>query len=172
VILERRKTNGLSQLALARFAGRAQRAAGLKGEVNILLTGDAEMKRLNGRFRGKPSTTDVLSFPAPEPLEGGDIAISVARARAQATSAGHNLLTEIKVLILHGMMHLAGYDHESDQGRMARREKRLRAELHLPLGLIERCAARSSARRSVTGGARRSVTGGARRTGDGRAKCS
>jgi probable rRNA maturation factor len=138
VILERRKTKELSRLALARFAGRAQRAAGLAGEVNILLTGDAEMQRLNRQFRGKNSPTDVLSFPAELPSEGGDIAISLAMARAQAAEEGHDLLTEIKILILHGMLHLAGHDHERDRGEMRHLEQRLRAELHLGGGLIER----------------------------------
>jgi probable rRNA maturation factor len=145
VIVERHKTNELNRLALARFAGRARRAAGVAGEVDVLLTGDAEMRKLNRQFRGKDQTTDVLSFPAPASSGGGDIAISVARARAQAASQGHDLLTEIKVLILHGMLHLAGYDHERDRGQMLRREQALRAELHLSAGLIERTGARASA---------------------------
>jgi probable rRNA maturation factor len=80
---------------------------------------------------------------------GGDIAISIQRARAQASGIGHDLLTEVKVLILHGMLHLAGHDHESDRGQMRRLEQKLRAGLNLPDGLIERAAAagRSSRRR-------------------------
>lgn len=142
MILERRKTKELSRLALARFANRAQRAAGVAGEVNILLTGDAEMRRLNRQFRRKDKPTDVLSFPAPQPPEGekggGDIAISLRAARAQAAELGHDLLTEVKVLILHGMLHLAGHDHERDRGQMLRLEQKLRAELNLAAGLIER----------------------------------
>jgi probable rRNA maturation factor len=145
VILERRKTKELSRLALARFANKAQRATGLRGEVNILLTGDAEMQRLNLQFRRKDKPTDVLSFPSaagsaaiPDSAAGGDIAISLAAARAQATALGHDLLTEVKVLILHGMLHLAGHDHESDRGEMLRLETKLRDELHLNAGLIER----------------------------------
>jgi probable rRNA maturation factor len=158
VILERRKTKDLSRLALARFANRAQRAAGLGGEVNILLTGDAEMHRLNLQFRRKDKPTDVLSFPSapaagsaalppapaagsaalPQAPAGGDIAISLAAARRQAAALGHSLLTEVKVLILHGMLHLAGHDHERDQGQMLGLEQRLRAQLHLGAGLIER----------------------------------
>ncbi len=140
VILERRKTRELSRLALARFANRAQRAAGVAGEVNVLLTTDVEMERLNRQFRGKPYPTDVLSFPhtaAPDHA-GGDIAISLGAARTQAARLGHSLLTEVKVLILHGMLHLAGHDHERDRGRMRRLERRLRSQLHLPSGLIER----------------------------------
>jgi len=139
VILERRKTKDLSRLALARFANKAQRAAGLAGEVNILLTGDSEIQRLNLQFRRKDKPTDVLSFPSGE-YEGGDIAISLRTARAQADEIGHDLLTEVKVLILHGMLHLAGHDHETDRGQMLKLERRLRARLNLPAGLIERSA--------------------------------
>ena len=138
MILERRKTKNLSRLALARFANQAQRAAGLSGEVNILLTGDAEMQRLNSQFRHKDTPTDVLSFPAISAATGGDIAISLQTARLQAAAAGHDLLTEVKVLILHGMLHLAGHDHETDRGQMRRLEQKLRAEFHLNAGLIER----------------------------------
>jgi probable rRNA maturation factor len=69
---------------------------------------------------------------------GGDIAISLQTARLQAAAAGHDLLTEVKVLILHGMLHLAGHDHETDRGQMRRLEQKLRAEFHLNAGLIER----------------------------------
>jgi len=138
VIVERRKTNDLSRLALARFANQAQRAAGLSGEVNILLTGNSEMQRLNLQFRRQDTPTDVLSFPAARSPRGGDIAISLQTARLQAAEAGHDLLTEVKVLILHGMLHLVGHDHETDGGQMRRLEQKLRAELHLRAGLIER----------------------------------
>ncbi len=154
MILERRKTKDLSRLALARFANKAQRAAGLSGEVNILLTGDSEIQRLNLQFRRKDKPTDVLSFPTlscptscKDTPAGGDIAISLQTARAQAAGIGHDLLTEIKVLILHGMLHLAGHDHESDRGQMRKLEQKLRAELHLPSGLIERTAPAPSGRR-------------------------
>jgi probable rRNA maturation factor len=68
----------------------------------------------------------------------GDLAISINTARRQADERGHSLGTEIKVLTLHGLLHLAGYDHETDKGEMARREQKLRAKLRLPHGLIER----------------------------------
>jgi probable rRNA maturation factor len=138
VILERRKSKDLSRLALARFANKARHSAGLSGDINILLTGDREMQRLNLQFRHKDRPTDVLSFPSALPGEAGDIAISLQTARTQAAAMGHDLLTEVKVLILHGMLHLAGYDHEKDSGRMNRLEQKLRAELRLPAGLIER----------------------------------
>jgi probable rRNA maturation factor len=72
----------------------------------------------------------------------GDLAISVETARRQAEDQGHALTCELKVLILHGLLHLAGYDHESDKGKMARRESQLRAKLNLPQGLIERAEAK------------------------------
>jgi probable rRNA maturation factor len=132
-----------SARALARFLAEAQSAIRLKGQVTVLLTSDAAIRKLNRQFRHKDKATDVLSFPA----EGigaeeiaGDLAISVATARRQAAEQGHSLSTEIKVLILHGLLHLAGHDHEADSGQMARRERMLRAKLGLPQGLIERAA--------------------------------
>jgi probable rRNA maturation factor len=126
---------------LARFLALSQKAVRLKGQVTVLLTTDPAIRKLNRQFRGKNKATDVLSFPA----EGigaediaGDLAISVPTARKQAIEQGHSLSTEIKVLILHGLLHLAGYDHEADEGQMARRERLLRAKLGLPQGLIER----------------------------------
>jgi probable rRNA maturation factor len=130
---------------LSRFISLAQSAIPLRGEVNVLLTTDREIRRLNRQFRGKDKPTDVLSFPAapiqnakPAERVAGDLAISVETARHQAAEQGHALTCELKVLILHGLLHLAGHDHESDQGQMHRRESRLRAALGLPLGLIER----------------------------------
>jgi probable rRNA maturation factor len=154
VILERRKSKELNRLALARFANRVQRAAGLRGEVNILLTGDAEIQRLNREFRRKDTPTDVLSFPAEHDAVqpalrralGGDIVISTKTARVQAAEIGHDLSTEVKVLILHGMLHLAGYDHESDHGQMRRLEQKLRSEFNLPPALIERTVGDRGAR--------------------------
>jgi probable rRNA maturation factor len=126
---------------LARFLREAQSAVRLRGQVTVLLTTDAAIRRLNRQFRGKNKATDVLSFPAvaPGPLKiAGDLAISVNTARRQADDSGHSLGAEIKVLTLHGLLHLAGYDHETDKGEMARREQKLRARLRLPHGLIER----------------------------------
>jgi probable rRNA maturation factor len=136
-----------SARTLARFLAAAQGAVRLRGQVTVLLTTDAAIRKLNARFRGKNKATDVLSFPAhgPNPSQGlekiaGDLAISVTTALGQAAEQGHSLSTEIKVLILHGLLHLAGYDHEVDNGKMARRERLLRARLRLPQGLIERTA--------------------------------
>jgi probable rRNA maturation factor len=128
---------------LARFLAAAQRAVGLRGQVSVLLTTDAEIRRLNRTFRGIDNPTDVLSFPASASPLGreriaGDLAISFPTARRQAGEHGHSPLIEIKILILHGLLHLAGYDHHADSGQMERRERLLRARLKLPHGLIER----------------------------------
>jgi probable rRNA maturation factor len=135
-----------SARTLARFLATAQAAVRLRGQVTLLLTTDAAIRKLNRQFRGKNKATDVLSFPAEGVgAEGmaGDLAISVTTALSQAAEQGHTLSTEIKVLILHGLLHLAGFDHEVDDGKMARRERLLRARLKLPLGLIERTAAQA-----------------------------
>ncbi len=124
--------------SLERFASSAKRAARLRGEVAILITSSAGVRRLNRDFRGKDKPTDVLSFPFSAKGLAGDIAISAQAANRQAKALGHTLATELKVLILHGMIHLAGHDHESDQGEMAALEAKLRAKLKLPQGLIER----------------------------------
>jgi probable rRNA maturation factor len=130
---------------LGRYLSDTQTAVGLLGQVTVLLTTDATIRDLNRRFRGKDEATDVLSFPATNPLQSqkeiaGDVAISLETARKQAVEQGHALGAELKVLILHGLLHLAGYDHETDAGKMQRRERQLRAKLGLPEGLIERAA--------------------------------
>jgi len=126
---------------LTRFLRVAQRSIGIAGEVNVRITSNAEMRRLNRDFRGKDKPTDVLSFPALQNGKtalAGDIAISADIARTNARFLGHSLEDELKILLLHGLLHLAGYDHESDDGEMQRLERDLRAKLKLPTGLIER----------------------------------
>jgi probable rRNA maturation factor len=130
-----------SARTLARFLREAQAAVRLRGQVSVLLTTDAGIRRLNRQFRGKNKATDVLSFPASNAVAGqvaGDLAVSVPTALRQAGEQGHSLAVEIKVLLLHGLLHLAGFDHETDEGQMARRERLLRGRLGLPEGLIER----------------------------------
>ena len=149
-----------STRTLAQFLTRAQAAVRLRGQVTVLLTGDATMRDLNKRFRGKNKPTDVLSFPSERVIRGtektaGDVAISVETALKQAVEHGHSLATEIKVLMLHGLLHLAGYDHEADAGEMRRRERSLRAKLVLPLGLIERTASPTLSQKTKKDGARR-----------------
>jgi probable rRNA maturation factor len=133
-----RPTEETSARALSRFATKAQRALGLSGEVNIYVTSSREMQELNRRYRRKNKPTDVLSFPSRVPGVAGDVAISLEIAAANAAEIGHSLATEVKVLILHGLLHLAGYDHEKDKGEMLAREITMRQDLKLPVGLIER----------------------------------
>lgn len=133
----------LAQSGLTRFLRRAREAVGIEGEVDVLLTSDAEIKRLNRTFRKKNKATDVLSFPAPEEIadqHAGDLAISLDTAARQAESFGHSLSDEVRVLLLHGLLHLAGMDHEVDAGEMAHRELELRKKLKLPATLIERAS--------------------------------
>ena len=148
VIVEPKLARSIPRRGMERFAARAGAAAGLAGRVDVLITTSARMRRLNRQFLGKDRPTDVLSFPAPAAAGkswAGDIAISAEVARANARRLGHTLAGELKVLILHGMLHLAGYDHETDGGRMSRRERALGRALGLPASLIERA---SSARNS------------------------
>jgi probable rRNA maturation factor len=128
-------------LGLKRFLRAAQRDVGVIGEVNVRIASDNEMRRLNRDFRGKDKPTDVLSFPASQNgnrMPAGDIAISADIARANAKALGHSFEEELKILLLHGLLHLAGHDHESDHGEMNTLEQSLRAKLKLPTGLIER----------------------------------
>jgi probable rRNA maturation factor len=107
--------------------------------ISCLVTTDAELRRLNRQYRKKDRATDVLSFPAPEGNRfAGDLAISLDHARAQAAEHGHSLENELRILMLHGALHLAGMDHEKDNGEMAKTETRWRRKLGLPAGLIER----------------------------------
>lgn len=107
-----------------------------------LITGDSELRKLNSTFLGHDNPTDVLSFPACNPENTlGEMAISADRAEAQASEFGHTRMDEIRILMLHGLLHLMGMDHERDSGEMARAEERWRAELNLPQPLIARTAA-------------------------------
>ncbi len=132
---------GLSRAGLSRFLRTAQTVVGLNGEVDVLLAGDRTLRRLNREYRGKDKATDVLSFPAAEELageHGGDLAISLDTAKRQAEEHGHTLRDEVRVLLVHGLLHLSGMDHETDRGEMAEREGELRVRLRLPNGLIAR----------------------------------
>jgi probable rRNA maturation factor len=151
LVIFQRRVPEFSQLALERFVARARQAAGLKGMVDVLVTSSSEMKSLNRRFRGKDKATDVLSFPADDHAGkqdharrhlrnkfAGEIAISAEIASQNAHELSHSAAEEVKILVLHGILHLRGYDHERDHGQMARRETQLRTRLGLPCGLIER----------------------------------
>jgi probable rRNA maturation factor len=133
--------------ALARWLASAA-PRGARGAVNVALVSDARVRALNREYRRKDCATDVLSFPsAPSNDAGsgfsrteflGDIVIARGVARRQARQAGHGERTEWRVLALHGLLHLLGYDHETDRGEMVRLERRLRRRAGLHSGLIER----------------------------------
>jgi len=131
--------------ALRRFALKLRDEVAKGRPFDCLITGDAELRRLNLKFRAKDEATDVLSFPSttglPDCRSLGSLAISLQRARAQSRAFGHSTEDEIRILMLHGVLHLTGLDHETDAGRMARAEKRWRARMALPQTLIERTPA-------------------------------
>jgi probable rRNA maturation factor len=165
LVIVQKKVAGLSAESLGRFIVRARRAAGLRGRVNVLLTTNAAMRSLNSQFRGRDKPTDVLSFPAAREKRNdttlaGELAISAEIATQNAVRLGHPTATEVKVLVLHGILHLAGYDHERDNGSMARKEAKLRQTLKLPLALIERSHSPQS-----PGSTRRLPQARSRRTG-------
>jgi probable rRNA maturation factor len=124
---------------LGEFLRHVQRLAKVPGDVEVLITGNRRIRSLNRRFRKKDKPTDVLSFPR---SDGGDIAISCELATVNASRYGHTTADELKILILHGILHLAGYDHERDNGEMAARESALRRRLGLPGSLIARARPR------------------------------
>jgi len=141
VIIIRTPLPGASQLALARFLARARRAAGVDGNINVVITSSREVRDLNRRFRGTDQPTDVLSFPVLPALQessAGDIAISARIAAQNARQYGHGVGEELKILMLHGILHLAGYDHERDNGHMGRKEQHFRRALGLSDSLIAR----------------------------------
>ena len=173
VVIFSKPVSGASEQAMARFLSRVRRAAGLRGQVVVLVAGNRELRALNRRFRHKDRPTDVLSFPSsqrrsPQTNLGaklgrgrssakstdaanqlaGDIAISAEIAIANAARLGHRVADELKTLILHGVLHLAGYDHEADNGEMSEVETRLRRELRLPDSLIQRNRVLPSHRRA------------------------
>jgi probable rRNA maturation factor len=144
-VIFRRTPTDVRPRAVQLFARKLQAETAKGRAFDCLITGDAELRRLNLKFRGKDQTTDVLSFPSGDSLAAsttlGSLAISLQRARAQARAFSHSTEAEICILMLHGVLHLTGLDHETDAGRMARAEKTWRARLGLPTGLIERAHA-------------------------------
>lgn len=146
ILIYRRTPRSLGRRQLRLFAERLQQEAGGGRLLTILLTDDRELRRLNRDFLGKDHPTDVLSFPTSEDETDpndefatlGEIAVSVERAREQAEEHGHSTEEEVCILMLHGLLHLLGLDHERDKGKMARAERQWRRKLGLPTGLIER----------------------------------
>jgi probable rRNA maturation factor len=136
MIVNRQRRVPVAVQPLQYFYERARRILRFPPEsVTVRLVSDDAMARLNQTFRKKPGPTDVLSFPAKRTKPGetatyvGDIAISAETARRNARRFSRALGVEMRILILHGMIHLAGFDHENDQGEMARLERRLRRRL-------------------------------------------
>jgi len=156
IVLFRRAPAELNRRNLERFAGILRDEVADGGAFQCLVTDDRELRRLNREFLSQDYATDVLSFPPapgpqPQPPDGaspvsgdsppanlGEIAISAERARAQADEYGHSVEAEICILMLHGVLHLLGLDHETDGGQMARAEAAWRLRLALPAGLTER----------------------------------
>ncbi len=147
------RMSGDDKRQLRNFASALSEKAGHAGAFTCLITGDQEMRRLNRDFLGHDYPTDVLSFPAkgilkqasgallglPLPYVNlGEIAISLERAKAQAAEFGHTYFDELRVLLLHGFLHLTGLDHARDRGAMARAERKWRVALGLPPTLIAR----------------------------------
>jgi probable rRNA maturation factor len=151
-----------------------------RGEVAVALATDVRVRTLNRQYRRKDQKTDVLAFAVDEPRttdygprttnhgtrQLGDIIIATGVARRQAREAGHSEQTELRVLALHGLLHLLGYDHHdrADRGRMARVEARLRSRGGLPAGLIERAGKRAARRADPGGRPVRPTNPGGRRT--------
>jgi probable rRNA maturation factor len=151
MIVNRQRSVRLERRPLEIFLGRVRKELGLaKAEVTVCLVSDAEMARLNEKFRGKKGTTDVLSFPSEGkwPLANnargkrvasgerrarylGDIAIAPLTARRYAKKNARSLRDEMRVLTLHGVLHLLGYDHETDRGQMDRMEMKMRKRFGL-----------------------------------------
>jgi probable rRNA maturation factor len=148
MILNRQRSARVPRRSLELFLRRVQTELGVAStSVTVCFVSDAEIARMNKAFRKKGGPTDVLSFPAetrrkprplrrkrkPLPVSGylGDIAISAATARRNAARIGRTVATELRILILHGVLHLLGYDHETDRGQMQRIESKLRRRLGL-----------------------------------------
>ena len=150
------KPKPILHVAVTDAHGRPVRAAGLaaslrralpalRGAVTIALVSDAAMRRLNRTYRHKDYATDVLSFATENPSRRrvqGDVVIALGVTARQARAMGHTEAIELRILALHGLLHLLGYDHETDQGEMRRTEDRLRRRAGLPAGLIARTPGR------------------------------
>lgn len=142
IVSFRRAGSGLPRAELQSFARMLVEEVTGGRFFECLIADDRELRRLNRSFLGHDYPTDVLSFPSG--LAGGfagEIVISANRAIDQAAEFGHSVSEELKILMLHGVLHLLGMDHETDRGVMARQEKRWRKRLGLPASLIERARA-------------------------------
>ena len=136
--LNRQRSVPFDQKEIVRFAAGLRRKLAGGREFAVCIASDDTVRRANRQFRNRRATTDVLSFPDDEGFRLGDLLISAPRARQQAQRLGHSIENELKILLLHGVLHLIGHDHEQDHGAMRRLERTWRRRLHLPAGLIER----------------------------------
>ncbi len=137
-IINRQRRRKINAKEWREFGEEALRVIGTEHDATIVFVSDDAIRKLNRQFRGKNHATDVLSFPSSaEPFEVdqqkqlGEVVISVQRAESQARSNGLSFTNEVKQLILHGLLHLSGYDHETDKGEMNRLELRLRKRLNI-----------------------------------------
>ncbi len=131
-VVNRQRNKKVDTEAWSKFAGKALKAIGNHGSsATIAFVSDKNIHKLNKQFRNVDKPTDVLSFPAGEETNLGDIAISVETAAVQAKENGLSFETEIAQLILHGLLHLSGYDHVTDNGEMNRVELKLRKKLRI-----------------------------------------
>lgn len=131
-VQNRQRRVPVNEEVLRRFGDRLARTVRLSPEsFSAVLVSDRRMREFNRRYRRKSGATDVLSFLLEENGYLGDVVISVETARRQARKLGHGLQTELQLLLLHGVLHLMGYDHEADNGQMNRRERALRRRLGL-----------------------------------------
>ena len=129
-VVNRQRRLKLDTEAWSTFADKALHAIGKsESSATIAFVSDKRIRELNRQFRGVDKATDVLSFPAEEKVNLGDIAVSVDTAAMQAKDNGLTLEGEVAQLILHGLLHLCGYDHETDNGEMNRLELKLRRRL-------------------------------------------
>jgi len=130
VLLNRQRRRRVDAKGLRRLLGAAAALLGVSGELALVLAGDRLLRRLNRDYRGQDRPTDVLSFPGEGGLlELGDVVISVETAERNARGLGRTLKQELSVLALHGLLHVLGHDHETDDGTMDRLERRLRRRL-------------------------------------------
>jgi probable rRNA maturation factor len=163
LVILQKKVAGLSEGTLERFVLRARKAVGLRAPINLLVTSSSAVRTLNRQFRSQNKATDVLSFRthtlSPRSRDrrtpAGEVAISADIALQNSIRLGHPVAQEIKILALHGILHLAGFDHERDNGQMARKEASLRRALRLPAALIERVKVANHRGPRRTTGARR-----------------
>jgi probable rRNA maturation factor len=136
----RQRAVAFDERDVSRFAARLRERLARRREFAVWVASEAAMRLANERFRGQRRLTDVLSFPDGVSGRLGDLLICARQAERQARRRGHSVEAELKILVLHGVLHLLGHDHETDGGRMRRLEARWQRRLGLPAGLIERAA--------------------------------